>query len=134
MATPHLGAVKGLKPCATALLTGLLAGCAPHYVNLTPNFFPRAASHDYPFEVEWQTRRTGANNPDVRAYVIIDQQFFPLQRVPQTENRFAGHAPIPADRYIVPYRYKFDYFYPGMPGKVVSSDLSPEYRLTLPPQ
>lgn len=134
MATTHLRAVKRLKFFAIAISAGILAGCAPHYVNLTPNALPRTATHDYPFEVEWQTRRSGANNADVRAYVVIDQQFFPLQRVPQTENRFEGRAPIPGDRHTVLYRYKFDYFYPGMPGKVVSSDWSPEYRLTLPPQ
>lgn len=126
--------MKGLNPCATALLAVFLAGCAPHYVNLTPNSLPRAASNDYPFEVEWQTRRSGANNSEVRGYVVIDQQFFPLQRVPQTENRFEGRAPIPTGRHTVLYRYKFDYHYPGMPGKVISSDWSPEYRLKLPPQ
>lgn len=125
--------MKRLKPTATAFLAGMLSGCAPHYVNLTPDLLPRAATHDYPFEVEWQTRRSGANNPEVRAYVVIDQQFFPLQRVPQTENRFEGRAPISGGCQTMLYRYKFDYFYPGLPGKVVSSDWSPEYRLKLPP-
>jgi hypothetical protein len=66
--------------------------------------------------------------------VVIDHQLFPLRRVPQTENRFEGRARIPLDRHTVLYRYKFDYFYPGIPARVVSGGWSPEYRLTLPPQ
>jgi len=126
--------VKRLKPVATVIFAGILAGCAPHYVNLTPNSLPRADAHDYPFEVEWQTRRSGANNAEVRAYVVIDKQLFPLQRIPQTENRFEGRAPVPRDRQTVLYRFKFAYSYPGLPGKAVSSDWSPEYRLKLAPQ
>ncbi len=126
--------MKGPKSALALLLAGLWAGCAPHYVNLTPASAPRSATQDYPFEVEWQIRRTGANNAEVRAYVVIDQQFYPLQRVPQTENRFEGRVPIAADRHTILYRYRFDYLYPSLPGKVASSDWSPEYRLTLPPQ
>jgi hypothetical protein len=55
-----------LKPFAAFIFAGVVAGCAPHYVILTPDTLPRAATHDYPFELAWQTRRSGANNPDVR--------------------------------------------------------------------
>lgn len=110
----------------------LLAGCAPSYVNLTPRHMPRTATETYPFEVEWKTMRTGANNANVRAYVVIDEQLFPMTRVPNTENRFEGTAPIAAGRFNVPYKFKLDYHYPGLPERIVSSDWSPEYRLVLP--
>jgi hypothetical protein len=115
-------------------LVGVLVGCAPSYVNLTPRSVPRRATDVYPFEVEWKTRRTGANNAAVRAYVVIDDQLYPLARVPNTENRFEGSAPISANRVNVPYKFKLDYQYPGLPERIASSDWSPEYRLTLPGQ
>lgn len=113
-------------------VVAILAGCAPSYVNLTPRTAPRSSANLYRFEVQWETRRTGANNPDVRAYVVMDQALHPLARVPNTENRFEGEVPIPADRAHVPYRFKFDYYYPGLPNPVINSDWSPEYLLSLP--
>lgn len=113
-------------------LVAVLAGCAPSYVNLTPRTAPRSSIHRYRFEVEWETRRSGANNSEVRAYVVVDQALHPMVRVPNTENRFEGEVPIPGNRTHVPYRFKFDYDYPGLPRRVVSSDWSPEYLFSLP--
>ncbi len=113
-------------------LTLFLAGCAPSYVNLTPRSAPRTATEVYPFEVEWKTMRTGANNANVKAYVVIDDRLYPMTRVANTENRFEGSAPVAGDRFNVPYKFKLDYHYPGLPERIASSDWSPEYRLVLP--
>lgn len=113
-------------------LVAVLAGCAPSYVNLTPRTAPRSSTHLYRFEVEWETRRSGANNSEVRAYVVVDHALHPLVRVPNTANRFEGEVPIPQDRIHIPYRFKFDYYYPGLPRRVASSDWSPEYLFSLP--
>ncbi len=114
------------------LLVGISVGCTPTYVNLTPNRAPREANDQYRFEVQWHTRRSGANNPGVKAYVVIDQGLYPMTRIPNTDGRFEGYAPVGTERSVVPYRFKFDYDYPGLPQRVPSSDWSPECRLNLP--
>lgn len=120
-------------PLLSAILLGsLLAGCAPTYVNLTPRNQPREESSVYPFEVQWDTRRRGAQNSDVRAYVMVDEQLYPLTRVQGTDNRFEGKVPLPPGKSYIPYKFKFDYHYPGLPNRLLGSDWSPEYRLVLP--
>jgi len=117
------------------LLAGLsLAGCVPGYVNLTPGLQPRNEAHVYPFEVQWSTIRRGANSREVRAYVMVADQLYPMTRVPNTVNRFEGLVPLPPGKTHIPYRYKFDYHYPMLPDRVESSDWSPEYLLVLRPE
>jgi hypothetical protein len=125
--------MKFAKLAMMVLIGSLLAGCVSSYVNLTPRNQPRDPAEVYPFEVQWTNPRSGANNAEVRAYVLIDETLHPLARVPGTENRFEGKVPLPPGRTYVPYRFKFDYHYPGLPQKVLNSDWSPEYRLVVPP-
>lgn len=115
------------------MLTALgVAGCAPTLLNLTPNHLPRMANGLYPFEVQWDSPRRGANNPSTQAYVVIETNFFPMTRVVNTANRWEALVPLPEGRSYIPYHYKFDYTYPGLPETQKASDLSDEYHAIVP--
>jgi len=115
-------------------LGAVVTGCAPNYVNLTPRQLPRTPESVHPFEVQWGTPRTGANNAEVKAYVVVAGDFYPMRRIPNTVDRWEARVPLPPDRASVPYYYKFDYTYPGSPHRVSASDRSPEYHVTVPRQ
>ena len=125
---------KSVLVVVLAALAAVLAGCAPRYVNLTPRQLPRTPENVHLFEVQWDTPRTGADNAEVKAYVVMGTEFHPMRRVPNTAGRWEARVPLPPDRASVPYYYKFDYTYPGSPHRVSASDRSPEYRLTVPRQ
>jgi len=100
-------------------------------VNLTPRNAASTANGVHHFEVEWDSSLRGANNPEVQAFVMIGEELFPLQRIPDTTDRWEGDVPIPTDQPVVSYRYKFDYSRPGIRARVVESELSPVYFLDL---
>lgn len=138
---PHLGLLRSdrsrhaarMKKFVPALaLAVIVAGCAPHYVNLTPATVPRTTDNLYPFEVQWNSPRRGANNSGVRASVMVGTNFFPMTRVGQTSDRWEAHVPLPKDHASIPYRFKFDYDYPGISLREPASDRSPEYQLNIP--
>ena len=115
-------------------LTLVVAGCAPNYVNLTPRTVPPVTGSVYPFEVQWTSPRRGANNANVTASVVVGTTSFPMTRVPNTVNRWEARVALPAGRAEVPYYYKFDYDYPGLPKRIEASDCSAVYTLTVPAQ
>jgi len=121
-----------VRPFALTLGLALLgSGCAPSYTNLTPRSAPLAGPDLHHFEVQWDTSRRGANGPDVKAYVVVGESLYPLQRIPGTPDRWEGDAPIPKDKTIIPYRFKFDYTFPTITQRLPQSDYSPPYFLEL---
>ena len=122
-----------MKASVAILSVGLLAaGCAPTSVNLTPNHPPAASNGLYPFEVQWESPRRGVKTADLKAYVVIGTNLFPMTRVANTPNRWEAVVPLPPDRTYIPYHYKFDYSYPEIRNSTVSSDFSDEYHLIVP--
>lgn len=122
------------KFVSLVVLSVVVAGCAPNYVNLTPRTVPPTPVNVYPFEVQWNSPRRGANNANVTASVVIGTNFFSMTRVPNTTDRWEARAPLPAGQSVVTYYYKFDYDYPGLPKRIEASDRSMEYTITLPAQ
>ena len=122
-----------VKASVAILSVGLLAtGCAPTSVNLTPSHPPAASTGLYPFEVQWDSPRRGIKAEDLKAYVVIGTNLFPMTRVANTPNRWEALVPLPPDKTSVPYHYKFDYRYPEIRNSSVASDLSDEYHLVVP--
>jgi len=122
-----------VKASVAILSVGLLAaGCAPTSVNLTPSHPPAASTGLYPFEVQWDSPRRGIKADDLKAYVVIGTNLFPMTRVANTPNRWEALVPLPPHQTSVPYRYKFDYRYPEIRNSSVASDLSDEYHLVVP--
>jgi hypothetical protein len=125
-----------LRPFAVlSLATVLLAGCVSSDVsNLTPRTLPASVSRSYPFEVTWDSKRRGVSSDDVKAYVMVDQVLYPMNRVPNTENRWEARVPLPEGKTYVPYKFKFDYTYPGVTSRFLQSEWSGEYRLVVSAQ
>jgi len=122
-----------VKASVAILSVGLLAaGCAPTSVNLTPSHPPAAPTGLYPFEVQWDSPRRGIQAENLKAYVVIGTNLFPMTRVANTPNRWEALAPLPPGRTYVPYHYKFDYSYPEIRKSALASDLSEEYHIVVP--
>ena len=116
---------------ALLLLALTASGCASHFSNLTPKSAVPVRTDVYHFEVQWDTSRRGANNPNVKAYVMIDEALFPMNRIPKTNDRWEADVPVPMEKPVISYRYKFDYTYPTLSQPAAQSDLSPPYFLDL---
>lgn len=114
-----------------ALASLAAAGCSPSWVNLTAQKLPVNREGVYPFEVQWEDPRRGTDNPRVRAFVVIETNLYPMDRVGNTPNRWFGQAPTPANALAVPYQFKIVYDYAGLPKREVASSLSPQYTLLL---
>jgi hypothetical protein len=120
---------------AVCLAAGGIAGCTgSKNVNLTPRRLPATASSTYLFETTFDTRRRGADPESVIAWVDVDATLYPMNRVPNTVNRFEAMVPLPPGKTYVPYKYKFEFAYPGVRDRQRNSTWSPEYRLIVPQQ
>ncbi len=112
------------------LFPGLLAGCTTSGItNLTPSRLPRKDNGQYAFTVEWTSRQQSLVRDSIKAYVIVGLDQYPMERTPLLTNRWETLVPVPAEKDIVTYRYKFDYEYRGFPTHELDSKLSRYYQL-----
>ncbi len=112
------------------LLPGLLVGCATDTItNLTPSRLPRKDNGQYPFAVEWNSRQQSLIRDSIKAYVVVGLDQYPMQRTPMLTNRWETLVPVPQDKNVVTYRYKFDYEFRGFPTHQLDSKLSRYYQL-----
>jgi hypothetical protein len=122
---------KAKQWLGSAALVLAAAGCSTTSVtNLTPGTLPRNPDGLYPFEASWDSTRRGVGT-NVHAYVVIETNLYPMMHVPLTRDRWEAQVPIKGDASYVPYRFKFDFGYPGVGVQLLNSDLSPSYRLTI---
>lgn len=116
-----------------APLVVLLAGCSStHTSNFTPRSIPLTPTRTYPFEAEWDSIRRGVDPSKVQAWVMVDNQLYPMNRVPVAPKRWEAQVPVVEGRTYVPYKFRFDYEYPGLGKKLTNSIWSAEYRLVIP--
>ena len=112
------------------VLPCLLVGCGTTAItNLTPSRLPRKDNGQYSFGVEWNSRQKSLIRDSIQAYVVVGLDQFPMQRTPMLTNRWETLVPVPADKNIVTYRYKFDYEYRGFSNRKLDSKLSKHYQL-----
>lgn len=115
------------------VLCGLLlvaAGC--HTItNLTPASLPRNPSGLYPVEVKFDHREQALRQESIRPLVMINDQFYPMERTRLMKNRWETLIPVPADQKEVYYRFKFEYWVNAFPEPRQDSKLSPTYKLTI---
>ena len=122
-----LNPTKFLPPL---LLSWMLVGCGTTAItNLTPSRLPRKDNGQYPFGVEWSSRKQSLIKDSIKAYVVIGLDQYPMQRTPLLTNRWETLVPIAADKDSVIYRYKFDYEYLGFSNRKLDSKLSKYYQL-----
>lgn len=123
-----------MKQLMTLLALGMLAmlatGC--HTVtNLTPAQVSRNTNGLYNLEMMWTHQEAALRPQTVKAYVVVGQEFFPMERTAMLKNRYEALVPIPANRDTLYYRYKIDYEKNAIPVPQAESLLSPEFKLTV---
>ena len=122
-----LNPTKFLPPL---LLSWMLVGCGTTAItNLTPSRLTRKDNGQYPFAVEWNSRQQSLVKDSIKAYVVVGLDQYPMQRTPMLTNRWETLVPVPAEKDIVTYRYKFDYEYLGFSNRKLDSKLSKYYQL-----
>lgn len=125
--------MKFITPAAWVLLALLGLGCtSSRNTNLTPRSPEASAESTYLFETTFGTQRRGVTPEKVKAWVVIGLNLYPMQPVPNTVNRFEALLPLPTDREVLRYRYKFEFLYPGVLDNKINSTMSPEYELQVP--
>jgi hypothetical protein len=100
------------------LLCLLFTGCvSSSLTNLTPRQQTRNANGLYPVEVMWNSRQTTIVTNTIQGFVVIGEDAYPMQRSPMLPNRWETVLPVPADRDIVNYRYRFNYEFLQIPNR-----------------
>ncbi len=127
--------MQGIPCRISGLLAALLlaAGCTSSISNLTPTAATRETSGLYRFETEWTTTQRTRNlrQSEIRAYVVLDQRIYPMERVPNMTNRWEADVPLPVGKSPVFYYYKWEYATAGFNKNHPNSIRSPEYRLEI---
>ncbi len=127
---PFTAPMKFASPAVWVLLAALGLGCTgSRNTNLTPRSAAPSPDANYLFETTFQTHRRGVQPENVKAWVVVGLNLYPMQPVPNTENRFEALLPLPTDRPVLRYRYKFQFTYPGVLDNKINSTMSPEYEL-----
>jgi hypothetical protein len=124
-----------VKKSLPVLLLGLLmAGCATttHITNLTPQKEFRNPNGFYSVEAALSSRQQTLRWQSIRPSVVVDKEFYPMRPTPLMTNRWETLIPIPADKNIVYYRFKFDFDYNTFASSGgADSKLSPVYRMQI---
>lgn len=124
---------RGGPVLAAMFLVLAATGCASRITNLTPSALPREPSGLYRFEVEWtSTQRSRELRPDtIKGFVVVDEKFYPMERVPKMKDRWEAEVPVSEGQNTVFYQYKWEYGTAGF-GKVVPNSIrSPVHRLEI---
>ena len=114
------------------VLVALVVGCTtPSITNLTPSRLPRKDNGLYAFEAEWSSRQQSLVKESMKGYVVVGVEHYEMQRVPMLTNRWETLVPIPADKNVLNYHYKFDYEYRAIPQRRSDSATSKPYQLLI---
>ena len=122
-----------VKRLSSVLLLALLAaGCTTTatITNLTPQEEFRNANGLYPVDAAFASQQQTLRWNTIRPQVVVETEFYPMRPTPLMTNRWETLIPVPPDRNVVYYRFKFDFDYNdfGSEGRS-DSKLSPVYRL-----
>ena len=114
-----------------SVLPLLAAGCASTITNMTPSQIGRNSTGMYPFEVAWDSNMQAVKKDTLKPSVLVGTETYPMQPVPLVKNRWETVVPIPADKDVVHYQYKFDYRYRTIPAPQKDSKLSKVYSIKI---
>jgi hypothetical protein len=112
------------------LIPLMFAGCST-ITNLTPSKQTRNESGLYPVEAAWDSRQQSIRPQSIKPSVMVGLESYPMQRTALMKNRWETLVPIPADKNVINYRFKFDYEYNAIPQPLPDSKLSREYKLEI---
>jgi hypothetical protein len=118
------------KIFALLLLPALLTGCSS-ITNLTPSRYPRDPSGVYRFEAQWRSNRQAIREDSFKPLVVINDDTYPMQPVPLVQDRWEALVPVPADKDVIHYHFKFDYMINAISQPRADSLMSQDYRLKI---
>jgi hypothetical protein len=111
------------------LLPVLLTGCTS-ITNLTPSHYARDPSGFYRVEAEWYSNRQAVLEDTFKPLVVINGlDTVPMQPVPLVEDRWQAYIPVPADKDMALYHFKFDFMENAFGGPHANSMMSRDYEL-----
>lgn len=122
---------------ALICLSVFLSGCTTDsfyntaITNLTPSRLTRNAEGLYLLEAHWRSNQQSIRKDSFKAYVKVGNEFYPMRRTPMLANRWEALLPVPADKSVVNYQFKFDYLVNGIPVAQPDSKLSSTYQLDI---
>ncbi len=115
-----------------AMLAIVLSACKTHTItNLTPTHQPRNDAGVYHFEVSWSSHQQSIRTNSMKPFVVIGQEFYPMEGTPVVKGRWEAFVPVPAAEKEVHYRYKFNYEYKAIPAVRGDSKLSAPYTMSI---
>lgn len=114
-------------------LLGLaVSGCTTNrFTNLTPSKLPRDISDSYLVEMAWESNNRTILEETIKAYAVVDEKFFPMNRTQVVKDRWEAMIPVSDSASYVNYYFKVDYQYKSIPFPKSDSDLSRPYSLLI---
>ena len=113
------------------MLSALLTGCTS-ITNLTPSQYPRDPSGYYRVEAAWYSQKEAIRPGSFKPLVVVGGfDKFPMQPVPLVEDRWEAFVPVPVDKNLILYHYKFDFMENAIGGPRPNSLMSPDYELRI---
>jgi uncharacterized protein YceK len=113
------------------LLPVLLTGCTS-ITNLTPSHYTRDPSGYYRVEAQWYSNREAVRENSFKPLVVVNGfETFPMQPVPLVDDRWQAYIPVPADKDMVLYHYKFDFLDDAIGGPKPNSQMSRDFELRI---
>jgi hypothetical protein len=115
-----------------SLLGVMLTSCATTTItNLTPSRLPRKDNDQYRVEVEYYTRQESLVKDSMKAYVMVGDNKYAMQRTPMLPDRWETLVPIAKDQTVLTYRFRFEYEYKAIPTRRSESKETKFYQLFL---
>lgn len=109
-----------------------MCGCTTSRItSVTPRHAVRSPDNLYMIEARWDSNQRAIREDSFRPYVVIGTEFHPMERTPNTMNRWETVISVPPDQRHVNYRFRFDYLYNAIPVPRADSKLSKTYQLTV---
>jgi uncharacterized protein YceK len=121
---------KMKKIFALLLLPVLLAGCSS-ITNLTPSRYSRDPSGFYRVEAQWRSNRQAIREDSFKPLVVVDNDTYPMRPVGVVKDRWEAFIPVPADKDMIHYHYKFDFLINAISQPRADSLMSSDYELKI---
>jgi hypothetical protein len=113
------------------MLSVLLTGCTT-ITNLTPTHYARDPSGYYRVEAAWSSQRQVIRPDSFKPLVVVGGfEHYPMKPVPVVADRWEAYIPIPADKDLIIYHYKFDFMENAFGGPHPDSMMSRDFELRI---
>jgi hypothetical protein len=117
---------------ALSLLLALFTGCVTNSVTqLTPTTQPRNPTGQYRVEFQFDSTQQTVRWDTIKPHTIVDLDTYEMKQVLRTTNRWEAFIPIPASKNQVIYQFKVDYEVTQFGKPLLTSKLSPLYKLVI---